>query len=71
MRLILDTGVLGRVVHPRKHAEAKQWLAVVVGAHEVLVSEVCDYELRRELIRIGAQRSITSTSSSGSSATYR
>jgi predicted nucleic acid-binding protein len=58
MRLILDTGVLGRVVHPRKHADAKAWLGAVVGSHDVLVSEVCDYELRRELIRIGAQRSL-------------
>jgi predicted nucleic acid-binding protein len=58
MRLILDTGVLGHVVHPRKHPEAKRWLAAIVGVHEVLVSEVCDYELRRELIRIGALRSL-------------
>jgi predicted nucleic acid-binding protein len=58
MRLILDTGVLGRVVHPRKHADAKAWLGAVIGSHDVLVSEVCDYELRRELIRIGAQRSL-------------
>jgi predicted nucleic acid-binding protein len=58
MRLILDTGVLGHVVHPRKHPEAKRWLAAIVRVHEVLVSEVRDYELRRELIRIGALRSL-------------
>lgn len=58
MRFILDTGVLGRIVHPRKHADAKRWLASIVASHDVLVSEVCDYELRRELIRIGASRSL-------------
>ena len=58
MRLILDTGILGRIVHPRKHADAKQWLGEIVGVHEVLVSEICDYELRRELLRIDARRSL-------------
>jgi predicted nucleic acid-binding protein len=58
MKLILDTGVLGQVVHPRKHANVRRWLAKAVLDHDVLVSEVCDYELRRELIRIGASRSL-------------
>lgn len=58
MKLILDTGILGQVVHPRKHREVRQWLADAVLEHDVLVSEVCDYELRRELIRIGASRSL-------------
>lgn len=59
MRLILDTGVLGRVVHPRKHADVRRWFADAVAEHDVLVSELCDYELRRELIRIGASRSLS------------
>lgn len=58
MKLLLDTGVLGQVVHPRRHAESRAWLRRVVAEHEVLVSEVCDYERRRELLRIGARRSI-------------
>ncbi len=59
MKLILDTGILGKVVHPRKHTEARRWLAEAVMHHDVLISEVCDYELRRELIRIGAVRSLS------------
>lgn len=58
MKLLLDTGVLGQVVHPRRHGEVRAWMAIVVGVHEVFVSEICDYELRRELLRIGASRSI-------------
>jgi predicted nucleic acid-binding protein len=58
MRLLLDTGVLGQVIHPRRHADVRAWLARAVAVHEFLVSEVCDYELRRELLRIGARRSL-------------
>lgn len=58
MRLVLDTGVLGRVVHPRKYADVRAWLRSAVASHEFLISEVCDYELRRELLRIGATKSI-------------
>lgn len=59
MRLLLDTGVVGQICHPRKHHEVREWFASVVGEHDVLVSEVADYELRRELIRIGATRSLS------------
>jgi len=58
MKLILDTGVLGQVVHPRRYGETRSWLGQAVATHEILVSEVCDYELRRELLRIGARRSL-------------
>lgn len=59
MRLVLDTGVLGQVVHPRRYADVRAWLGSAVEAHEVLVSEICDYELRRELLRLGASRSLS------------
>jgi predicted nucleic acid-binding protein len=59
MRLLLDTGVVGQICHPRKHIEARHWFAETVSKHDVLISEVADYELRRELIRIGATRTIT------------
>ena len=58
MRLIVDTGVFGQIVHPRRYEEVRAWLARAVSIHEVLLSEVCDYELRRELLRIGARRSL-------------
>ena len=58
MRLVLDTGVLGQICHPRKHHDVRSWFRRAVQEHELLVSEVADYELRRELLRIGSQRSI-------------
>lgn len=58
MKLILDTSVLGWACHPRKHGDVRAWLRRAVLVHEILVSEVADYELRRELIRIGATRSL-------------
>jgi predicted nucleic acid-binding protein len=58
MRLVLDTGILGQVVHPRRYDDVRAWLARAVAVHEILISEVCDYELRRELLRIGARRSL-------------
>jgi predicted nucleic acid-binding protein len=58
VRLLLDTGVLGQICHPRKHADVRAWFRRGVGAHAFLVSELADYELRRELLRIGATRSI-------------
>lgn len=57
-RLVLETGVLGMVVHPRKHSGVKTAISRHAAASEILISELCDYELRRELIRIGATRSL-------------
>lgn len=59
MKLLLDTGVVGQICHPRKHQDVRRWFADAVAQHELLISEVADYELRRELIRIGATRSLT------------
>jgi predicted nucleic acid-binding protein len=58
VKLLLDTGVLGQICHPRKHADVRAWFRAAVRAHAFLLSEVADYELRRELIRIGAVRSL-------------
>jgi predicted nucleic acid-binding protein len=58
VRLLLDTGVLGQICHPRRHGSVRQWFRNAVREHAVLLSEVADYELRRELLRIGATRSL-------------
>jgi predicted nucleic acid-binding protein len=58
VRLLLDTGVLGQICHPRKHREVHAWLRRAVREHELLNSELADYELRRELLRIDSRRSL-------------
>jgi predicted nucleic acid-binding protein len=58
MRLVLDTGVLGQICHPRKHDDVRSWFRRAVREHELLISEVADYELRRELLRIDSRMSL-------------
>jgi predicted nucleic acid-binding protein len=58
VKLLLDTGVLGQVCHPRKHHDVRSWFRRAVREHEFLISEVADYELRRELLRIDSRRSL-------------
>jgi predicted nucleic acid-binding protein len=58
MKLLLDTGVVGQICHPRKYQDVRRWFASAVSEHDFLISEVADYELRRELIRIHASRSL-------------
>jgi predicted nucleic acid-binding protein len=51
--LLLDTGVLGALTHPRTHRDAQAWLRRITEAgHSVFIPEIADYELRRELIRM-------------------
>jgi predicted nucleic acid-binding protein len=53
MRLLLDTNLLMRACHPKKHPDVRAWLqawldyAGRVGGVEIVVSVVADYELRR------------------------
>ena len=58
MRLLHDTNVLGQICHPRRHQDVRTWFARAVFVHEMLVPEIADYELRRELLRIGSQRGV-------------
>ena len=60
--VLLDTGPLGFVSHPNaatKNKQAAQWLRDLLAAGvTVLVPEIADYELRRELLRAGKTRSV-------------
>jgi predicted nucleic acid-binding protein len=60
--VLLDTGPLGLVTHPNataKNAQAAKWLRDLLTAGvAVRVPEICDYELRRELLRAGKARSV-------------
>lgn len=60
--MLLDTGPLELVSHPNaaiKNKQAAQWLRGLLAADvAVLVPEIADYELRRELLRAGKARSV-------------
>jgi predicted nucleic acid-binding protein len=58
VKLLLDTGVLGQICHPRKHVDVRTWFRRAVREHTFIVSELADYELRRELLRVGAAISL-------------
>lgn len=60
--MLLDTGPLGLVSHPKAATENKkaaQWLlGLLSDGIDVLIPELADYELRRELLRAGKTRSV-------------
>lgn len=57
--VVLDTGVLGMVIHPRKHPEIKTWFANLREAGvSIGIPEIADYELRRELVLQGFSESV-------------
>lgn len=62
MRLLLDTGVLARACHPSRYRDVQAWLHAIASgrppAHELLVSPISLYELRRALARRGARESL-------------
>lgn len=60
--VLLDAGPLGLVTNPRESDESrrcKAWLRGILAAGgRVLVPEIADYEVRRELIRAGRAQGI-------------
>jgi predicted nucleic acid-binding protein len=59
---LLDTGPLGLVTHPRvdPNREVALWLRALLSAGvPVLVPEISDYEVRRELLRAGKSRGLS------------
>lgn len=60
--VLLDAGPLGLVTHPRveQNREAALWLRGLLSAGvPVLVPEISDYEVRRELLRAGRTRGLS------------
>ena len=59
---MLDATPLGILCHPRSPphvAACRQWLADLAAAtRRVIVPEIADYEVRRELIRLGSRNAL-------------
>ncbi len=50
--VLLDTGPLGMVSHPRPIQDVIDWVRnLLISGAEILVPEVLDYEVRRKLLR--------------------
>lgn len=63
MIVLLDAGPLGLVTNPRATPESlqcQQWLVrLLAQGMRVLVAEIADYEVRRELLRAGRTRGLS------------
>jgi predicted nucleic acid-binding protein len=56
---VLDTGPLGRLVHPASNPEIVRWLeGELTRGIPVIIPEIADYELRRSLLLEGLTRSL-------------
>jgi len=68
MKLLLDTGILGKLCHPAKaqFRPVSVWLAGLVVSDDpdlqVVLPEICDYELRRKLHHLIAKQQADSRS---------
>ena len=60
--VVLDAGPLGMITNPKSSPEneaCKNWLAsLAYNGVEVVIPEIADYEVRRELLRAGKDRGL-------------
>lgn len=60
--ILLDAGPLGFAANPQHSATStacSQWIeALLAAGHRVLIPEIADYEVRRELLRAGMTASV-------------
>jgi predicted nucleic acid-binding protein len=60
--IILNTGPLGLLTNPRKTPETRaitRWaLDMMMAGHRLMVSAIADYEVRRELERVGRRQGL-------------
>ncbi len=69
--VMLDTGPLGMISHPRPATDLVLWFAEVTAAgDEIVIPEIADYEVRRELLRAGKQKGVERLDELKASLTY-
>ncbi|MBA2447980.1 MAG: PIN domain-containing protein [Chloroflexi bacterium] len=57
--VVLDTGPLGRIAHPRPNREVALWVErLLISGTDIFLPEIADYELRRNLLLEGLTRSV-------------
>jgi hypothetical protein len=56
---MLDAGPLGRIAHPRPNRDVTAWLEQLLhSGGTVIIPEIADYEVRRNLVLEGRDKSI-------------
>jgi hypothetical protein len=71
--VLLDTGVLGLATNPKAKVSDVMlgWIKQLLReGHKPFVPEIADYELRRELIRIGSNNAIETLNRMGATLGY-
>jgi len=72
--VLLDTGVIGVACHPSRRVPFMaiwEWLEALRGAgHTVVIPEIADYELRRELLRLGRLAAVATLDQLGADFLY-
>jgi hypothetical protein len=62
MIVLLDAGPLGMITNPKSSPEneaCKDWLAKLAAEGvDIVIPEIADYEVRRELLRAGKDRGL-------------
>jgi hypothetical protein len=60
--IVLDSGPLGLITNPKLSPESiacTQWLqAHITSANRIIIPEIADYEVRRELLRANKKKGI-------------
>jgi predicted nucleic acid-binding protein len=57
--VVLDSGPLGKLAHPQRNAEIAAWFdSLLASGFAVILPEIADYEVRRELLLAGLSQSV-------------
>lgn len=57
--IILDATPLGKMVHPKQELDISNWhKEILLAGREIIISEITDFEIRRELILRGYTTSV-------------
>lgn len=58
--IILDSGPLGKIAHPRPNRDIARWFEQILESDNVVfLPEIADYEVRRNLLLEGLTKSVT------------
>jgi predicted nucleic acid-binding protein len=75
MIVVLDTGIVGMITNPtsanRETIQCNEWLeGLLMRDAEVVLPEIVDYEIRRELLRVDKRKGIERLDEFADSVTY-